>query len=210
MKLNYILTYNSFVITEASVDDAVFNQRHKTQKANVGKLLGFDVPLKMVAHGSFASLYQHPTEENVLIKITSHKEDVQNTLKAQRLKSNNIVKIYNWEGDVKYKSLPNYKSWALLVEKITGSKLKYATGHFYVLAHNGEFELAKDWMDAGGSKEQKKVLEAYKSYNEQELEKLSSLFGALQMLHRIGIDLSDFEDNILDAGNRYVIIDLGF
>lgn len=197
-------------LQEAPVDTA-FGQRRKTQRVNVGKLLGFTQPLQPVAHGSFATLYQHPHSDHVLIKVTSHKSDVQNVVKAQKLNSDNVVRVFDWDDGAKFKPLPTVKSWALLVEKIDGMPMKYSTSHFYTLAYNGNFELAKDWLDYGGSSEQKEILEAYQTMDDRELSKLSSLFQALNDLSRnYGIDLSDFEDNILDDGRRYVLIDLGF
>lgn len=197
-------------LSEASVSDAAFNQRAKTQKVDIGKLLGFSQPLNMVAHGSFATLYNNPGIQGTLIKVTSHKEDVQNTIKAQRLKSQNIVKTFEWASGEMAKKLPSIKSWALQVERVNGKPLQYSTGHFYALAYNGNFELAKDWLDYGGSDEQKKILRAYNTLHASELVKLSQLFESLHGLSRLGIDISDFEDNILDSGDRYVIIDLGF
>ena len=188
-----------------------FDQRDITQKSNVSKMLGFAKPLKKVTQGSFATLYQHPEHAEALIKITSHKEDVQNLIRAQRANSNNVVKLYDWEDGKKFKAVPSLKSWAIIVEKIEGRPMEYTTNHFYMLAMNGRYELAKDWMDAGGSEEQQQVMELYGSNNDQEQVKLGELFGTLNILsNNFSIDLSDFEDNIIDNGSRYVIIDMGF
>jgi hypothetical protein len=197
------------ILLEANAD--IFSQRDITQKSNISKLLGFTNALKKVAQGSFATLYQHPKYKEALIKVTSHKEDIQNLIRAQRAKSNNIVKLYDWEDGSKFKAVPSLKSWAVIVERIDGSPMQYTTNHFYMLAINGNYELAKDWMDAGGSEEQQQIMELYGLNNNQEHIKLAELFETLDILsNNFNIDLSDFEDNIIDNGSRYVMIDMGF
>ena len=186
-----------------------FGCRSVIDKTNIGKLLGLAKTLKKFASGSFANLYEYPGRDDILIKVTCHRSDVVNAVKAQRIGSNCIVKLTDWEDGKAYKELPSIKSWALLVEKIVGKPMIYSTGDFYTLCYNGDFDLAKDWCEAGGSDVQKQILKKY-SFGEAELNRLSKLFEALRSLGRLRIELSDFEDNIMDSGDRYVIVDLGF
>lgn len=191
------------------IAENIFTARERIDKANIGKLLGYNKPLKKIATGTFSNIFLHPTDQSKLIKVTSHKSDVQNTIRAQRLNSNNIVKLHSWEDGQTAKPLPTIKAWALQVEKIDGPPLKYPTDHFLRLGYMGSFEKAADWLKAGGSESQNKILQQYKA-NDTEKEKLAELFDALQSLSRIGIELSDFDQNIIDNGSRYVIIDLGY
>jgi len=191
-------------------DDSLFLQKEKTQKSNVSKILGFSKPLKKVAEGSFATLYQHPKDANKLIKITSHQEDVNNVVKAQKLNSNNIVKVFDWVKGEKIKKIPSLRSSAIIVEKISGKPMKYRSDHFLTIALMGDFDLAADWLDYEPKESQANILEAYNLNTPEEHEKLSELFRTIDKLDKYGIDLMDFEDNIIDAGDRYVIVDLGF
>lgn len=190
--------------------EKTFAQRDITQKANVSKLLGIPGLIKY-KQGSFATLYQHPKKQDRLIKITSHKEDIINLVKVQNLKSPNIIKLFDWENKQKVKELPSLNSLAVIVEKVSGPSMNYTTSDFYELSLNGKFELASDWIMYGGNDKQKFIMDRYQSNNDQEHNKLYELFKTLQDLKKFyRIELSDFEDNIIDNGNRYVIIDMGF
>lgn len=166
--------------------------------------------MKKVFEGSFATLYQHPTNVNLLIKITSHKSDIDNLIKSQRLNSNNIVKIIKWEHGEIVKKLPKLNSYAIIVEKIYGKSMVFDTNSFLALTLNGNFELAKNWINSGGNDIQQKILNYFNKNTEKEHEKLSDLFETLFNLRRMNIDLVDFSDNILDSENKYIIIDMGF
>ena len=191
--------------------EKAFAQRDITQKTNVAKLLGINGSLIKYKQGSFATLYQHPKNKNRLIKITSHKEDVLNLVKAQNLNSNNIIKLFGWENKEKIKELPNLNSLAIIVEKIDGPSMIYTTSDFYELSLNGKFELASDWIMQGGHEKQKRIMDRYQMNADQEHYKLYDLFKTLHNLKKFyRIELTDFEDNIIDNGNRYVIIDMGF
>ncbi len=187
---------------ENYADEKIFYQKEKTQKSDVSKILGFKKPLKKVAEGSYATLYQHPTDKNKLIKITSHDEDVKNALKSQKSNSNNGEKI---------KKIPELNSYAMIVEKIQGNPIIYTTSEIYDLSLSGKFELAADWLDYEPRKIQSAILEKYNNNNDKENGKLAELFRSLQQIKNFyKIDLVDFQDNIIDEGNRYVIVDLGF
>ncbi len=205
--------FKDWMFREAKYDDEkMFSQRDKTQKSDVSSLLGFNKPLIKFSQGSFATLYQHPTDKNLLIKITSHKEDIKNIIKSQKIDSPNIVKAFPWDRKgTLIKDLPELNSLAIIVEKIIGTSMVYTTGDFFDLSLNGEFELAADWLDSTLQKKQKEILDQYSKNNIEEHYKLSSLFRALSKLERFyRIELSDFQDNILEAKDRYVIVDMGF
>lgn len=197
-------------IIEAT-EEELFSQRDKTQKSNISKLLGFGKPLTKFAQGSIATLYEHPINKKRLIKVTSHKEDILNIVKAQKLSSPNVVKTFPWKNGEMIKKLPSVNSLAIIVEKILGSSMIYSTGDFFDLSLFGRFELAADWLDSTLHKNQKIVLNNYRKNTPEEHVKLSSLFRTLHNLEKYyGIELSDFQDNILDNGNDYIIIDMGF
>jgi hypothetical protein len=57
---------------------------------------------------------------------------------------------------------------------------------------------------------QSKILQSHGRLDSKELKKLSSLFKTLSLLEdKLGVFLADFVDNMIDAGDRYVIIDFG-
>lgn len=188
----------------------IFAQKQKSQSKNIGKLLGFAQPLVKFSEGTFATLYQHPKNPSLLIKITAHKSDILNIVKSQKLNSPNVVRVFDWDDGEKIKELPSINSLAIIVEKISGGHLEYITSDFYDLSL-GNFELAHEWLDSGGHKIQQKILDRYGKNNEKEHNKLSSLFKTLFQIEKFyGIELSDFQDNIIDDGEKYVIIDMGF
>jgi hypothetical protein len=124
---------------------------------------------------------------------------------------NNVIKLFDWENKQKVKEIPNLNSLAIIVEKIDGPSMTYTTSDFYELSLNGRFELASDWIMQGGNKNQQIIMDKYQQNNDQEHYKLYDLFKTLHSLKKFyRIELSDFEDNIIDNGNRYVIIDMGF
>jgi hypothetical protein len=201
-------------LSEAKTDyDAMFSQRDKTQKSDVSSLLGFKKPLVKFSQGSLATLYQHPTNKNLLIKITSHKEDVNNIVKAQRVDSPNVVKTFPWDKEgTLIKSLPSLNSLAIIVEKVNGTPMVYTNNDFLGLGLNGSFEKAADWLLGTILKEQEAILNRYNKNDVEEHYKLISLFKTLSKLtgREYRIELSDFDQNILDTGDRYVIVDMGF
>ena len=88
--------------------------------------------------------------------------------------------------------------------------MKYRSDHFLELALMGDFDKAADWLDYEPTEKQAKVLDMYNINTPEEHERLSELFRTINELDKYGIDLMDFEDNIIDNGNHYVIVDLGF
>jgi hypothetical protein len=202
--------FREWLLLDASYE-GLFAQRDKTQKSNVGKLLGFGKNLVKFSQGSIATLYGHPSDGRLLIKVTSHREDVANLVRAQRLQSPNVVRVFPWDSGKMVRDIPSLNSQALIVEKVVGGPMPYMTGDFFELGLNGEFELAADWLNSTVHKRQALVLDRYGRNEAEEHLKLAALFGTLHSLEKFyRIELSDFQDNILDAGDRYVIVDMGF
>ena len=203
--------FKEWLLLDSSSYSALFLQRDRTQSTDIGKLLGFDKALVRFGQGSIATLYKHPSDGGLLIKVTSHKEDVSNLVRAQRLGSPNVVRVIPWKSGELVRDLPSLKSWALIVERVVGGSMPYMTGDFYELSLNGEFELASDWLNSTVHKRQALVLDRYGLNNAEEHSKLAGLMATLHSLEKFyRIELSDFQDNILDAGGRYVIVDMGF
>lgn len=194
------------------VGEKLFTLRDITQRSDIASLLGFINPLDKYSQGSIATIYQHPADANLLIKVTSHKSDVDNLVRAQRLNSSNVVKLFPWRGGKLVKEIPSLDSYAIIVEKVTGSSMVYTTNDFYELSLGGKFDLAADWLDSADiHKKQKSILDRYKKNYSEEHSKLSNLFRTLDKLEKYyRIELSDFQDNILDSGDRYVVVDMGF
>lgn len=55
---------------------------------------------------------------------------------------------------------------------------------------------SKTWTRSGTNNSQKRVLDKYDLNNDEEHDKLEDLFNTLHNLTKIGIELSDFQDNI--------------
>jgi hypothetical protein len=137
-------------------------------------------------------------------------------IKCVRCKESFFVKInsidyMDWKNGEKIKKIPELNSYAMIVEKIQGKPIIYTTSEIYDLSLSGKFELAADWLDYEPRKIQSAILEKYNNNNDKENGKLAELFRSLQQIKNFyKIDLVDFQDNIIDEGNRYVIVDLGF
>jgi hypothetical protein len=103
------------------------------------------------------------------------------------------------------------KSYAIIVENIIGKHMIYSTGEFFSLSLDGDFDTAAEWLDYEGKEIQKEIMEKYNKNNMEEHQKLSDLFKTLSKLEKYyKIELSDFQDNIIDDGERYVIVDMGY
>lgn len=183
--------------------EKAFTAKKKIQKSDISKELGFNQPLQKYAEGSFSTLYQHPTQQNVLIKVTSHEADARRTWKAQSLESLSIVHLLDKPIQ---KIINGVKCWILLVEKVIGESIHYSNVDILKL-----YDLFKKYDKyIFDYPESLKILKLYNSNNEEEHEKLITLFETMKKLEEINIHLVDLTDNIIDNGQRYVIIDLGF
>lgn len=183
--------------------EKAFTAKKKIQKSDIASELGFNQPLQKYAEGSFSTLYQHPTQQNVLIKVTSHESDARRAWKAQSLESLSIVHLLDKPIQ---KIINGVKCWILLVEKVTGKSIHYSNVDILRL-----YDLFKKYENyIFDYPESLKILKLYNSNNEEEHEKLITLFETMKKLEEINIHLVDLTDNIIDNGQRYVIIDLGF
>ncbi len=192
----------------SAVADKVFSQRDRNAKMKSSKILdalgikGGD--LEQINQGSLATVYRHPLDKTKLIKVTSDLNDAKNIAKAQRLNSPNVVRLHQ-------SAKVGPKAVALVVDFVPGKEMPYNTNALLSLI-NGD-----NWEEHGQAarnilrpdRTRRKTLDALGMNNQQELEKLSRLFGSLAQLEKIGIDIFDFTDNILDNGTDYVIVDLG-
>lgn len=191
-----------------AVADKVFSQRDRNAKMNPSKILNAlgikSNNLEQINQGSLATVYRHPLDKTKLIKVTSDLNDAKNITKAQRLNSPNVVRLHQ---SVKI----GPKAVALVVDFVPGKEMPYNTNALLSLINGDNWE---DHRQAARNilrpdRTRRKTLDALGLNNTEELQKLSRLFGSLAQLEKIGIDIFDFTDNILDNGTDYVIVDLG-
>lgn len=162
--------------------------------------------LRIVNTGSFATVYHHPSDPTKVIKVTSDKVDAKRLIKAQQLRSPNIVKVYQ------NTQLPN--GVVLLSDFINGPSMPYTSNTMSALI-NGKNMMdslsgaTRKILQPGTSPFRDKILAKVGKDDNTERQKLSELFMTLTRLEKIGIDINDFTDNIIDTGQHYVIIDMG-
>jgi hypothetical protein len=193
-----------------AVADKVFGQRAKNAKMDHVKIitaLGIktnDRQLQQINQGSLATVYQHPEDPTKVIKVTADAQDAKNLVKAQRLGSPNIVKIYN-----SAKISP--RATALVADFVKGDSMPYNTNALLGLINGDDFEEARQAVRGilRPDRTRRKILTQLGMDSDEERMKLSRLFQTLAGLEKLGIDMYDFTDNILDAGSDYVIIDMG-
>lgn len=202
------LNFKTWIEASASLSarsDAFFNTRDQNSQLDVGKAMGFKVPLVQINRGSLANIYQHPTDPNKIVKVTSDKRDVDNLFKAQRLNSRNIVKLYGKPKQIKS------GTFGIIADKIPGRPMVYDTNSFISLIYGKQYQSLDVASDAMYDPDpyRQKILEKFGKNNNEEHNKLQELFQTLWLLSsQLRIDMSDFADNIMDAGSHYVIIDL--
>jgi len=165
------------------------------------------VKLKTINTGSFATVYQHPTDPSKVIKVTSDKADGRRLVKAQQLHSPNVVRIHQST------QLPN-GSWVLIADFVAGPSMPYTSNTLAALI-NGKTMMddpaaaARKIVQIGASPFREQILAKMGRDNNIERQKLAELFITLSRLEKLGIDMFDFTDNIIDVGKYYVIIDMG-
>lgn len=188
--------------------DEVFGRRDENAKiepATILKALGLTGDkLEYLDQGSFAIVYKHPTDPNLLIKLTADDNDARNLVKAQGLKTRNIVRVHQ------VAKIRDHAT-ALVVDYVKGRPMVYGNIGLTTLLNGDHFDDAKDAVRKimRPDRTRLKVLNQFKKNTPEELSKLSELFGTLARLERMGIDIHDFGDNIHDEGDHYVMIDLG-
>jgi hypothetical protein len=162
--------------------------------------------LQRINSGSFATIYQHPTDPKKVIKCTSDARDVKNLLAAQSISTTNIVKVYQ---NVK---IPN--GFALIVDFVNGPSMPYTSNMMALLLDGPSMmdtpmKAARKILQPGASPARDRLLDKVNRNSEQERQKLSELLITIGKLQAKGIHVSDWTDNIIDAGQHYVIIDMG-
>lgn len=189
--------------------DKVFAQRSKNTKldhSEIAQALGIKTnrPLTQINQGSLANIYKHPEDPSKVIKVTADMNDARNLIKSQRLNSPNIVKVYQ-------SAKVGAKAYALVVDFIGGKSMPYNTNALLTLINGNHFDDTKDAISGilTPDRTRRQVLDKLGRNTEDEKQKLSRLFRTLYMLSKLGIDMDDFTDNILDGGTDYVIIDMG-
>jgi 1-acyl-sn-glycerol-3-phosphate acyltransferase len=159
------------------------------------------------AQGSHADIYINPTDPNLLIKVTDDQQDAANTIAAQALSSANIVRCHahTREGVV--------NGTALLVTFVNGSRAPYSTPEFLGLM---EGQHGTDPRDQAHMRIMRPdpfrlaILQSHARTSTVELHKLSELFRTIYLLEsRLNVFLVDLADNIIDAGQVYVVVDFG-
>lgn len=195
MKLSVI--NESLLAAEAEIDDPV----------KLGKSLGIDLSnMDPIGSGTMAKAYKVGDK---VVKVTRDNKDVINTVKAQRLKSPNIVKIHRLSKD----GLSS--GTAMLVDYIAGDLAPFSTGEWHALIQGdiGMDELrdaaSKIESDTNPKSIRTKILNKHSLNNARERSKLKEVFKTLSALKAININVDDLGDNIIDNGERYIIIDLG-
>lgn len=193
-----------------AVADKVFGQRSQNAKLSHAKImtaLGIqsnEAQLRQINTGSLATIYQHPEDPSKIIKVTADAQDVKNLVKAQRLNSPNVVRVYN-------SAKIGPKAFGLVADLVKGRSMHYNTNELLGLMNGDNFEEAGQAVRGimRPDRTRSKILDQLGMNTNDEKVKLSRLFQALAGLEKLGIDMYDFTDNILDAGGEYVIIDMG-
>lgn len=173
----------------------------------LGKSLGVDLSkLDLIGSGTMAKAYKVGDK---VVKVTRDNRDVINTVKAQRIKSPNVVKIHRLSKD------GISSGTAMLVDYIPGKLAPFSTGEWHALIQGdmGMDELRdaaqKIESDINPKGIRTKVLTKHGLNNKNDRAKLKEIFKTLSSLQSININIDDLGDNIIDDGNKYVIIDLG-
>jgi hypothetical protein len=174
---------------------------------DVGKLqksLGVDLSnMQEVGHGTMATVYKVGDKA---LKITRDNKDVIHTVKAQRIKSNNVVKIHRLSKD----GLSS--GTAMLLDFVDGPLVPFSTGEWHALIQGSGMDELSDAIkliltDNKGIRN--KILTDHGLNDSKSRSKISEMFKTLRALQSMNINIDDLGDNIIDAGDRYVLIDLG-
>lgn len=150
--------------------------------------------------GSLATIYPNPHQKGTVIKVTADIQDIKNIEKAQKLRSSNIVRMHR-------SAYLTGSTAAAVLDFVQGNEVPLSAGEIMALAENGYAQAAEDVLSP--NQLQAQVLRRYKMNNKRQRAKWSEMFATLARLEGIGIPLDDLADNIIDAGQHFVLIDLG-
>lgn len=168
------------------------------------KSLGVDLSdMEEIGHGTMATVYKVGDKA---LKITRDNKDVIHTVKAQRIKSNNVVKIHRLSKD----GLSS--GTAMLLDFVDGPLVPFSTGEWHALIQGSGMDELSDAIklvltDTKGIRN--KILTDHGLNDNKSRSKISEMFKTLRALQSMNINIDDLGDNIIDAGDRYVLIDLG-
>jgi hypothetical protein len=192
--------------------DQVF-QRVTAKDADLVQALGLPLNSKLqkINTGSFATIYQHPLNATKIIKATKDKQDIMRLVKAQALMNQNIVKLHAIQGKL---FIQLGQLYVIVADKIEGESMPYTSNSFVMLltgklGAESTKKAAYKIAQPGLSPFRDKILAYHGRDNDEERVKLSTFFLTLAQLEQRGITMDDFTDNIIDAGDRYVIVDMG-
>jgi hypothetical protein len=210
MKLKLISEGNSL----DAQSEQLFNQKGVNEKG-----LDFNAVLKKlklpptttkptkIGEGSTALVYDNPHNPKQVIKITA---DINDALNFHRLIQTGfdhpcVVKCYDIQK-------VGEKAYALLLDKIDGEVFTYSN-YFTHLIQGDSFEDPSEAANSiiqGLDRTRSQVFDMVGIRDTpQERQKLAAIFDGLAKLEEIGIDVFDVEENIIDTGDRYVLIDIG-
>jgi hypothetical protein len=188
------LINESLLAAEAEITDI-----DKLQKS-----LGIDLSgIEEIGSGTMATVYKIG---NKVLKVTRDNKDVINTVKAQRIKSNNVVKIYKLSRE----GLSN--GTAMVLDFVDGQLAPFSTGEWHALIQGSGMDELSDavkLMLTDNKGIRNKILTDHGLNDNKSRAKISELFKTLRMLQSINVNIDDLGDNIIDTGDRYVLIDLG-
>ena len=193
-----------------TISNKLFSRRETNLKISPNKILqavgiNSKKPLQIIGKGSLATVYKHPVDPTKVIKVTGDAKDYKNLITATKRNIPDIPKVYNSA------KLSN-NTFVLVLDYISGTIIPYSTPALHALIQGENFddlnEAIKNIFDESDN-ERNKILDNYSRNNHNERVKLSRLFKTLFNLERIGIELFDYSENIIDNGNRYVVIDMG-
>jgi len=161
---------------------------------------------ELINEGSFAKIFSTDDPDKI-VKITSDLSDYENLLAANRLIPNYVPKIYGstYEGVAE-------NNIAMLIEHIEGTNFPLITNEMLRILQGNEFEsdYKKAMMRVLRPKGQiLNLLNRHNLNDKSERIKLANLIKSLGILENHGIEMLDFDQNIIDDGQKYVIIDLG-
>ena len=197
-----------------SIAEKIFARRDQNRNLDFNLILNkLELPEtnetpNRVGSGSMATVYFNPFNKNQVIKVTGDMQDAKNFNKLikSNFQSPNVVRCHKV---VKI----NSQAAAMILDYVIGNEMEYSSGEFMALLNGDNFQ---DYREAIRNLSRGKIgqLRAeimdkhQKDYNE-EVPKLISLFKTLMSMEKIGIEMYDFAENIIDDGENYVIIDLG-
>lgn len=189
--------------------DTFFSRRQSNQGMDFNTVLAAlglpesNTPPTVIGQGSLATVYQHP-DPNKVIKVTGDVSDARNLKNAQRLRSRNVLKVYQV-----VKVGP--KAFAIVADKVAGAPMPYTSNVIAALidgdSMDDALEASEEILNPTGVRLE--ILRRMGKLEQTEIEKLSELFRTIGRLERMGIDMFDYTDNVLDAGSHYVIVDMG-